>query len=56
MFTLNLLILHTQSVLTMMGNEVIRHISNYRKTLICDIVSLTSHHNDVIDNSHPPIS
>ena len=28
-----------QSVLNLMGNQVIRHIQNYRKNLICDVVS-----------------
>ena len=36
-----------QSVLNMMANEVIRHTQNYRKTLICDVVSIP------VNNSPP---
>jgi len=32
-------LLPSQSVLNLMGNQVIRYIQNYRKNFICDIVS-----------------
>ncbi len=32
----------SQGVLNMMGNEVVRYLANYRKNLICDVVSVTS--------------
>ncbi len=33
-----------KGVLNLMGNEAIRHISNYRKNFICGIVSLDNKH------------